>query len=549
MSATGIEIPIVSTYVDKGAKAASKSLGTLTKGAKALGLAFGVFQTIRFSKNAVKAFAEDEKAAGQLSKTLQNLGQSYAVLSTAGFIQNLQNQTGVLDDQLRPAFTQLVNSTLDARKAQQLLSVALDTSAGTGRDLASVTAALSKAALGENTALGKLNIGLTKAELKTMDLDKVTTYLAKKFNGQAALAADSFAGKMAILTAKAEDAKETIGGALVQALDSAFGDPDKYGSSIDTISNKLAGLINNVSRFIKVTKTGLQNLTTPSDSPILQYKMNFDKPFDPMAMKFDYTQLQKEEKALQKEAAKQLRTRQQAIAKEKALLDAQKKLEADRKKLEQISSLFDLEQIQIYAALQNKITDQEKLRLSLQLALIQENATEAAKLATELIKSQLQTTNLAEAIAKLPKALYPFEGWSKDIDLLIAQIELLRKLLASMGTAQNVSSRTEAIAAPFTKNGVMFADINPQQQMTAKQLEALQSKPATIAQSEAIMASMSYRLQAQAEAYYMSQGLDRNGQVINVTVNGATQGLLDELRNGLINQSASGSFSSINPFR
>jgi hypothetical protein len=277
--------------------------------------------------------------------------------------------------------------------------------------------------------------------------------------------------------------------------------------------------------------------------------MNFDKPFDPMAMKFDYTQLQKEEKALQKEAAKQLRTRQQAIAKEKALLDAQKKLEADRKKLEQISSLFDLEQIQIYAALQNKITDQEKLRLSLQLALIQENATEAAKLATELIKSQLQTTNLAEAIAKLPKALYPFEGWSKDIDLLIAQIELLRKLLASMGTAQNVSSRTEAIAAPFTKNGVMFADINPQQQMTAKQLEALQSKPATIAQSEAIMASMSYRLQAQAEAYYMSQGLDRNGQVINVTVNGATQGLLDELRNGLINQSASGSFSSINPFR
>jgi hypothetical protein len=549
MSATGIEIPIVSTYVDKGAKAASKSLGTLTKGAKALGLAFGVFQTIRFSKNAVKAFAEDEKAANQLSKTLQNLGQSYAVLSTAGFIQNLQNQTGVLDDQLRPAFTQLVNSTLDARKAQQLLSVALDTSAGTGRDLASVTAALSKAALGENTALGKLNIGLTKAELKTMDLDKVTTYLAKKFNGQAALAADSFAGKMAILAAKAEDAKETIGGALVQALDDAFGDPDKYGSSIDTISNKLAGLINNVSRFIKVTKTGLQNLTTPSDSPILQYKMNFDKPFDPMAMKFDYTQLQKEEKALQKEAAKQLRTRQQAIAKEKALQTAQKKIEEDRKKLEKISSLFDLEQIQIYAALQNKITDQEKLRLSLQLALLQENATEAGKLATELVKSQLQTTNLAEAIAKLPKGLYPFEGWSKDIDILLEQLLKMLKLITLINSPKEGASRLENIAAPFTKNGVMFADINPQQQMSAKQLEALQNKPATIAQSEAIMAAMSYRLQAQAEQYYISQGLDKNGQVINVTVNGATESLLNELRNGLLNSSASGSFSTINPNR
>ncbi len=137
MSATGIEIPIVSTYKDKGAKAASKSLGALTKSAKALGLAFGVFQTIRFSKNAVKAFAEDEKAAGQLSKTLQNLGQSYAVISTAGFITKLQNTTGVLDDELRPAFTSLVNATLDAKKAQTLLSVALDTSAGTGKDLAS----------------------------------------------------------------------------------------------------------------------------------------------------------------------------------------------------------------------------------------------------------------------------------------------------------------------------------------------------------------------------------------------------------------------------
>ncbi len=170
MSATGIEIPIVSTYKDKGAKAASKSLNTLTKSAKALGLAFGVFQTINFSKKAVRAFADDERAAGALSKTLQNLGQSYAVLQTAGFIQNLQNTTGILDDQLRPAFTQLVNSTLDAKEAQKLLSVALDVSAGTGKDLQSVTVALSKAVLKENTALSRLGIGLSKAELATMDM-------------------------------------------------------------------------------------------------------------------------------------------------------------------------------------------------------------------------------------------------------------------------------------------------------------------------------------------------------------------------------------------
>ena len=551
---TGIEIPIVSTYKDKGSKAATKALDSLSKSAKALGVAFGAYQTIKFGKSAIKAFGDDQKAANALAKTLQNLGQSYAVISTAGFITKLQNTTGVLDDELRPAFTSLVNATLDAKKAQTLLSVALDTSAGTGKDLASVTAALSKAALGQNTALLRLNVGLTATEAKTMDLDEVTKFLAKRFDGQAALAAESFAGKMDILKAKTEDAKEMIGGALVGALDNAFGNPEKYGSGIDTLSNKISNLISGFGEFAKFTKTGLQNLTLSPSSPLFQYKMNFDKPFDPMSQKFDYTALQKEEKKLQADAKKLAAQRLSAIGKEKALNAERKKIEAERKKLEQLSSVFDLEQIQIYAALQNKITDQEKLRLSLQLALIQGNASEAAKLATELIKSQLQTTNLAEAIAKLPKALYPFEGWSTDIDNLIAQIELMKKLLAQLGTTtvggQGVSSpsRLPSIAAPFTKNGVEFAVINPQNQMSASELAKLQSKPATIAQSEAIMASMSYRMQAQAEAYNLSQGLNRDGTTI-INVNGATQGLLDELRNGLINSSASGSFSSINPFR
>ena len=518
---TGIEIPIVSTYKDKGAKAASKSLGALTKSAKALGVAFGAYQTFRFSKNAVRAFANDQKAANALSKTLQNLGQSYAVISTAGFIQNLQNTTGVLDDELRPAFTQLVNATLDAKKAQTLLSVALDTSAGTGADLASVTAALSKAALGQKTALLRLGVGLTATEAKTMDLDEITKFLANRFDGQASLAAESFAGKMDILKAKTEDAKEMIGGALVGALDEAFGNPEKYGSGIDSLADKISGLISNFGDFIKITKTGLQNLNLSPKSPLFQYKLNFDKPFDPMAMKFDYTALQKEEKKLQADAKKLAQQRAAAIAKEKALVAERKKIEADRKKLEQVSSLFDLEQIQIFAALQNKITDQEKLRLSLQLALLQQNASEASRLATELVKSQLQTTNLAEAIAKLPKALYPFEGWSKDIDLLIQQIMLMMKLLTMMpktplgGTGNYYNDLASSLVGTAGYSGMGVAEIA--QERYRESGGRFGAPPST------------------------------STTVINV--NGATQGLLDELRNGFINSSASGSFSSVSPIR
>lgn len=521
---TGIEIPIVSTYKDKGAKAASKSLDILTKSAKTLGIALGAYQTLKFGKSSIRAFMDDAKAANQLSKTLQNLGQNYAVLSTTGFIQNLQNTTGVLDDQLRPAFTTLVNATLDAKKAQDLLSVALDTSAGTTTDLQSVTDALAKAVLGENTALGKLGIGLTKAELKTMDLDKVTQYLSNRFKGQAKLAAESFAGKMDILKAKAEDAKEMIGKELVGALDLAFGDPDKYGSSIDTIASKISNLIKGVSKFILITKTGLQNPTLSPDDPRFQSKLNLPSALNPVS-RFVDVKAYKEQLKLQAEAKKLQASRLAAIAKEKSLVAEQRKLEADRKKLDQISSIFDIEQIQIYAALQNKVTDQEKLRLSLQLALIQENATEAAKLATELVKSQLQTTNLALAIAKLPKALYPFEGWSKDIDILLEQIKLMMELLAKM---QNPFSGKPVVGTP-----TYYTDL----------ATTLVGRDAYAGMSVAEIARERYR-----ESGGLYGGMESRPTTV-INVNGATQGLLDELRNGLINSSASGSFSSINPNR
>ena len=524
MSATGIEIPIVSTYKDKGAKAASKSLAVLTKSAKALGIAFGAYQTLKFGKSSVKAFADDAKAANQLSKTLSNLGQNYAVLSTAGFIQNLQNTTGVLDDQLRPAFTTLVNATLDAKKAQELLSVALDTSAGTGADLQSVTDALAKAALGENTAIGKLQIGLSKAELKTMDLDKITKYLSNRFQGQAKIAAESFAGKMDILKAKTEDAKEMIGKELVGALDAAFGNPDKYGSSIDIIGTKISNLIKGFGEFIKITRTGIQNPTLSPKSPLFESKANLNVPFNPVSRTMDVKAF-KEQLKLQAEAKKLAASRLAAIAKEKALVAEQKKLEADRKKLEKLSSVFDLDQIQIYAALQNKVTDQEKLRLSLQMALLQGNATEAQKLATELVKSQLLTTNLAEAINKLPKGLYPFEGWSKDIDLLIQQILLMMRLLSAMPT--------KPLGQPMVGTPTYYTDLAKTLVNTQGYLGMSQSQIAE---------------ERRQESGGRFGGMD-TAPVTVINVNGATESLLNELRNGLINSSASGSFSSINPNR
>ena len=537
MSATGIEIPIISTYKDKGAKAASKSLATLTKSAKALGLAFGVYQSLTFSKRAVKAFADDERAAGSLSRTLQNLGQSYATISTANFIQNLQNTTGVLDDQLRPAFTQLINSTLDAKEAQKLLSLALDVSAGSGKDLQSVTVALSKAVLKENTALSRLGIGLSKAELATMDMAQITDFLSKKFDGQASLAAESYAGKIAILNAKVEDAKELIGKSLVDALDSAFGDPQKFGSGIDSLSAGISKLIDGTARLIKFTKIGLSNLTLPTDSPIFQYKLNFDKPFDPMSMKFDYTALAKEEKKLQADAKKNLAARNAAIKKEQQLLK-------DQANLKKYGTLFDTEQIEIFAALQGKITENEKLRLSLQLALIQNNATEAERLGRQLAVAQLQTTNLAAAIASIPKSLNPFEGFGTEVDNLIAKIlnmyKLLQQPLTTVTTAPITSSATTTPSLAAAKAQIE-ASTEKLKAFNERMLEKIANTnkiPETTVEQD---------IRNQLASYLAADtAMRQTFQDLNININNAgsvvsTGDLVQDIRNALIEAGLSGS--------
>ena len=537
MSATGIEIPIISTYKDKGAKAASKSLATLTKSAKALGLAFGVYQSLTFSKRAVKAFADDERAAGSLSRTLQNLGQSYATISTANFIQNLQNTTGVLDDQLRPAFTQLINSTLDAKEAQKLLSLALDVSAGSGKDLQSVTVALSKAVLKENTALSRLGIGLSKAELATMDMAQITDFLSKKFDGQASLAAESYAGKIAILNAKVEDAKELIGKSLVDALDSAFGDPQKFGSGIDSLSAGISRLIDGTAKLIKFTKVGLANPWMSTSDPIFQYKLNFDKPFDPMSMKFDYTALAKEEKKLQADAKKNLAARNAAIKKEQQLLK-------DQANLKKYGTLFDTEQIEIFAALQGKITENEKLRLSLQLALIQNNATEAERLGRQLAVAQLQTTNLAAAIASIPKSLNPFEGFGTEVDNLIAKIlnmyKLLQQPLTTVTTAPITSSATTTPSLAAAKAQIE-ASTEKLKAFNERMLEKIANTnkiPETTVEQD---------IRNQLASYLAADtAMRQTFQDLNININNAgsvvsTGDLVQDIRNALIEAGLSGS--------
>jgi hypothetical protein len=168
----------------------------------------------------VKSAIEDEKAQAKLATTLKNVsGATNAqIAATEAYITKTSLAVGVTDDELRPSLERLARATKDVSEAQRLQTLALDISAGSGKSLDAVSNALGKAYEGNAAALGKLGIGLSAAELKTMSFDEVTAALSKTFKGQANIQADTFAGKMERLNIAINEGKETVGAFVLDAI-------------------------------------------------------------------------------------------------------------------------------------------------------------------------------------------------------------------------------------------------------------------------------------------------------------------------------------------
>ena len=221
--AADVKIDIAAEFTGKRAfKQAETATDKLSNGvkslAKTLGAAFGVQQVLAYGKASIKAAAEDEKAQKQLALALKNVGLGRDAATSEGFIQKLEKEFGILDDNLRPAYQQLAVATRDTAESQKLLQLALDISASTGKDLGSVTSALSKAFLGNNTALSKLGVGISKADLKSKSFQEITAELSKTFAGSATQSANTFQGSIDKLSVASNNAKEIIGQGLIAAL-------------------------------------------------------------------------------------------------------------------------------------------------------------------------------------------------------------------------------------------------------------------------------------------------------------------------------------------
>jgi hypothetical protein len=206
----------VDTFGDKMGKA-GKMIGAAFVAAAAAAGAYAV----KIGIDGVKAAIEDEKAQLQLALALQSATNATdgQIKATEDAILQMSLATGVADDDLRPALQRLVVSTGSITKAQELLALALDVSAATGKPLEVVTNALAKANDGQTTALGKLGVGITAAQAKTMDFTDVQAKLTDLWGGAAAKNAETFEGKIARVSVAFNETKETIGVALLPILD------------------------------------------------------------------------------------------------------------------------------------------------------------------------------------------------------------------------------------------------------------------------------------------------------------------------------------------
>ena len=502
------EILIGSKLDAKGFKQAETALNKLTKTvrkfAATFGVAFGATALVNYSKQAVKAFAQDENAARSLGMTLKNLNLDYlgASESVNEYISRLEKQTGVLDDELRPAMDRFLRATSSLTESQKLLNLALDISAGTGKDLTAVSQGLQKAYLGNNASLGRLGVGLTKAELKSTSFFDIQEKLTALFAGQAQSAADGYLGSLNKLTIASNNAKEIIGKDLLDAMQLIAGNDGIGGAT--TAMEGFATQIGNVITGVSVLAVKLKSI--PGISFLSDF-ISAGAQFSGIgalarlganrksSLAGTPAQSPGQRKAIDKanaDALKLAKTKNALSTIDNKIIKEKIEMTAGEKALAELKKIFDIEGIQLQAALNGVLTKEEEARVK---GLIAINNSDGALALQALSALNAATATNTFADAARQAALKLQTSYS-------AGLESFKQ--------SEINSLTQGPMAPVV--------------------------PPSIAQGVPVVPQSPLQSFRQNEAQYASTG------GVTIQINPAVAGLIDVIQN----QSASGISPTVN---
>jgi hypothetical protein len=253
MAGTNLDIKIIAEFLGKNAfKQAETATNKLNKTVKSLGSSFGVaFGGAALGlavRSAVKEFADAERETIALTNTVKNLGLAFDAPAVSNYVDQIAKLYGVTGAQAVPAMQALLSATGSVSKSTEIMNVALDLAASRNADVAAVASDLANAYVGNSKGLATYRLGLTKAELAAMSFDEILEKISTDTLGAADEAAASLSGKMAILSEAVNQAQARIGGGLVDALGGLAG-PNGAGGAAQTIENLSTKLTNAITGF------------------------------------------------------------------------------------------------------------------------------------------------------------------------------------------------------------------------------------------------------------------------------------------------------------
>ena len=515
-------VSAVSTFDNKGLKKGQKEVSAFEKQVKSFGKVFaGVFSAtalLNYSKKAVQAFAEDEKAAKALEIQLRNTGFAFAAPEVEDYIANLQRTTGVLDDQLRPAFQQLLTVTGSVSKSQDALNTALNISAATGKSLTEVSAALTRGFSGNTTGLSRLGAGISKATLKAGKMEDILAELNAKFAGQASARLDTYAGKMDLLRVAAADASETIGKSLIDAISKLGKDTsiENLTNDIDALAQSIASVVTGVGALISIL-SDLRN--TPGIKQIIDV-IRFGNLFDMLkklgelsepAPTSNFTYSLGASATRDVERAKEiLRLR----ASNKLRLDEINKMKA-KTEVDKLEEKFNVERIALIKALGEATDAETKLRIQAKLAILDNNEALAKKYNAELTAAK-SATDLASA----------FNGAVLSLSSSKADINKYLNDLAALQTKQ-LAAGTPLTAPNPADTAIVQRSIEQTLESVSSKLPGLLEKARTTVKigNEIPSPDEFYGKLPPSDIVDRARGLAAAAPVINVNVEGSLTSL------------------------
>jgi hypothetical protein len=326
------------------------------------------------TKNSIQAALAQERLDKQLQLTLKSIGKEGLLPDIKNFIDDLQRATNVTEDSLVPALRKLVAQTGDLDAAQLLLGKALDISAGTGADLDGVLNAINKAALGNYTSISRLGIGFTAAEAKSMGFVKLIQNL-DKYAGSAEAQTETFEGQLKSFRISAGEATETLGNGFLIASSYIVAGTDNlrsFGLVLESVAggvgDVLIGFGKTVSEkgFLSALNTTFEDLGREGfkvrQKQFLAAKGYLglsQQTIDALELQNKYGKKAVTTDTLLAKIQAGILAREKQVTKEKV---AQSALE---KKKAELAAMFDIDRINLQAALSRKLNGEDELRVKI----------------------------------------------------------------------------------------------------------------------------------------------------------------------------------------